>query len=494
MEPARKGIRWRPLGESPAPALLEAASKAPKDGTILKESPVRLVCRVRAGEQSAVVKIHPARGLFSRLAALLGVDPARREARALQAALQAGLPAPRPLATGLGPSGETRLLLEDLGEGSTLADFLFKDKWLPDDRLLEAARLTARLHKAGILHPDLHPGNLLFPGDGTGPFVLDLQAARPKRRPLTPKEREKSLTFLWLSGGKFFSLLLSSSFLEAYLEVFPWPAPIEPFLLKSRLKEKARRLQRKVWVRREDRPFRTCSEFLRTREGERLVLRARYGNPPTPEQVQTLLREGKLHYLRKGRRGFVARGGGWILKERDRAHARALWLAHYRLRQRGIPAPEALLLVLDKKRGLLVGRDLGPLPDLARALEEASDPKRRKDLVEKAGILAAALHGRGLRNRDLKAANLLVRETKDGPQLLPVDLDGVSRPRRIRPAHMAADLARLAASLSARDIPWRPLLKIYSRALELEGFDSLPPVDSLEKRILARLERLGPRP
>ncbi len=322
---------------------------------------------------------------------------------------------------------------------------------------------------------------------------MDLQAARPLKRSLTPGEREKSLAFLWLTGRRTLSPAQGLFFLRAYLQVFPWPHPVSLPDLGARVEERARLLQRKTWVRREDRPFRTCSEFLRTRDGDHLVFRSRKEDSPAPEQVRALLREGNLQYLRKGRRGFVARGGGWILKERDRAHARALWLAHYRLRQRGIPAPPALLLLLRKKRGLLVCRDLGPLPDLARALEEAPGPDRREALVRAAARLAASLHAGGLRNRDLKAANLLVTETPGGPVLIPVDLDGLSRPLRLGPSHLAGDLARLAASLSARGVPWQSLLDAYLQALP--GEDSfLPPLDSLEKRLRDRLERLGPRP
>ena len=450
------------------------------------------MCRVSFGEESAVVKIHLARGLRSRLAPLLRLDPAQREARALHAALQADLPVPRPIAVGRHACGETRLLLEDLGDGPTLADLLEKGP-LPPARIRRIALLTAELHQAGLLHTDLHPGNLLFPGGGERAFLLDLQAARSLDRPLSPREREKALVFLWLSARRRLPKSQGLLFLRAYCRAFPWPSGESLPALGTRLEAAAHRLQRKTWIRREDRPFRDCSEFLKKEVPRGNLFLAKVPAPPSLSQVQTLLEEGRLQFLRKGRRGFVARGGGWIFKERDERHARTLWLAHYRLRQREIPAPEALLLILQKGRGTLVCRDLGSLPDLARALEQAPGPAQREALLHAAARLTASLHATGLRNRDLKAGNLLVRETPAGPVLLPVDLDGLSRPRRLRLSHIAGDLARLAASLTALGLPWNPLIQAYLQAIpQRDPF--LPSLDSLENRIASRLVRLGPRP
>ncbi len=492
MEPARKGIRWRFLEEVPPGDLLEAAAQAPGGTLILKSSPFRLVCRLRGEGAGAVVKIHLARGPLRRGTARLGLDPASREARTLRAARKAGLPAPRPLALGRTPSGETRLLMEDLGPGATLADLL--EEGDPGrKRILAAARLTAKLHLAGFRHADLHPGNLFFPRRGEEPFLLDLQAARPGLGPLGRRGREKALAFLWLSGRRSLPARRGLLFLRAYLQVFPWPRPESPASLGERLERAAALLERKTWIRREDRPFRNCSEFLELPGLEGPAFQARSPGAPSPGEVEDLLERKELQYLRRGRRGFVARGGGWILKERDLSHAKALWLAHYRLLQRQIPAPRALLLLTRRRRGLVVVQDLGELPDLGRALAQAGEESRRQALLEAAARLAAALHAGGLRNRDLKAANLLVQETPRGPLVLPVDLDGLDRPRRLGRRHVARDLARLSASLLSREIPWRPFLEAYRRALP-EGNPYLPPLEALEEDLEKHLARLGPRP
>jgi tRNA A-37 threonylcarbamoyl transferase component Bud32 len=78
--------------------------------------------------------------------------------------------------------------------------------------------------------------------------------------------------------------------------------------------------------------------------------------------------------------------------------------------------------------------------------------RRAARCAESLGRLVGRLHGRGYSHRDLKAANLLVREEQGRPQTWLVDLEGLRHRRRLSFRRRVADLARLAASVEAH--PW----------------------------------------
>jgi len=68
------------------------------------------------------------------------------------------------------------------------------------------------------------------------------------------------------------------------------------------------------------------------------------------------------------------------------------------------------------------------------------------------GRLVGRMHAQGVSHRDLKGANLLVRDADNPPSTWLVDLEGARIRRRLGPRRRAADLARLAVSLEAH--PW----------------------------------------
>lgn len=125
------------------------------------------------------------RRLSDRTRTAFGFGAAQREWRGLAWLARAGVPAPRALGLAHSSAGDALLVSEAL-PGSTLRERLAARA--PGRRALLAsvADLVASLHRAGIVHGDLHPGNILIGPEG--PVLLDLQRAA-RARPGGPRQR-----------------------------------------------------------------------------------------------------------------------------------------------------------------------------------------------------------------------------------------------------------------------------------------------------------------
>ncbi len=120
---------------------------------------------------------HPVRDALKRG---LRLDASRREWRALCALTQRGVPVPAPL--GFAWSAGDALIVQARIDGPTLWDWLAEPEHGPQRRatLLRVAEAVGRMHAAGYVHGDLHPGNVML---GTeGPVLLDFQHSHRSRR------------------------------------------------------------------------------------------------------------------------------------------------------------------------------------------------------------------------------------------------------------------------------------------------------------------------
>ena len=152
-----------------------SAVHAPSEARVLvKRNVKRSVWSERANNGPAtILKVFHARGASS----LLDGMRARRERRALDRALAAALPVPRPV--GLERSrGRPALRLEEVEDAISLEERL--ESGGPGRRTLIAKRagaLFARMEAAEFTHADPHLGNVLL-DPGGAPWLIDLARAR----------------------------------------------------------------------------------------------------------------------------------------------------------------------------------------------------------------------------------------------------------------------------------------------------------------------------
>ncbi len=141
---------------------------------------------------------------------------------------------------------------------------------------------------------------------------------------------------------------------------------------------------------------------------------------------------------------------------RTSAALRNFRLGH-RLLQLGIPSPRPLIAVSPRWHRILCPSYLAtewiegavPLDAFARRMAVRPAAEQRvafNDAAARLGRLIGTLHAQGIAHRDLKSANLIVREREGGVEVFLVDLDGASRLGVRAAAVRLKNLARLHAA------------------------------------------------
>ena len=358
------------------------AGELPEGAVLLKRNRVRTAARVGG----AMVKAY--------------ARPSRRperEARALVRAERLGLRVPERL--GFGPDWLATRWIE--GRAATR-----------DDLALILATVE-RMHASGLLHGDLHLGNLLV-ADGSL-VVTDLQRAR--FLPFVPALlRRRELGYLAYSLGE------------------PLPAELD------RARRWCRWRAQRHWRSRTRRCVIESTRFTRFSADGAHGFRRREADP---ERLQTALAGlGRAERIKQGPGGGLYRTGDWIVKQypSERA-ARRGWLNAQGLEARGIDTARALAwagrwLVMDD-----AGQTLDAWVDQHLA---SADLAAREELAVELGKLLAALHRRGIYHADLKANNLVWRPGQT-PRLL--DYGRVHFGWRVGLRRRIKNLAQLNAAL-----------------------------------------------
>jgi tRNA A-37 threonylcarbamoyl transferase component Bud32 len=359
-----------------------ARGATPEGVEVLKRSPLRWV--VRSGD--AVLKV-----LLRRPAA------AAREARAHGRAPARGLPVPELLDSG--PNWlATRFAPGRPAERSDLAE------------LLPAIQ---RMHDAGMLHGDLHLGNLWI--TSAGPHFLDVQKARVL--PHVPRWlRRRELGYLAHSlGDPLPEALASARFWRAVRAQRHWRSRTRRCLVES-------------------------SAFTRFERGGEPGFRRREVDPGAlARALDELARAAPIAH---GAADRLYRTDGWILKRHASPRAaRAAWIAGHGLEARGIATGRALAW----SGCWLVMQDAGPTLSAWVDAEFATAPEAvRNALADALAGTLAALHGRGIYHADLKANNVCWQPGAE-PRLL--DYGRVHFGLRVSARRRAKNLAQLNAAL-----------------------------------------------
>jgi tRNA A-37 threonylcarbamoyl transferase component Bud32 len=492
----RDGIHWEMEGvtEAGARALFAWVAGSRGIGTVVKSNRVRTVARIPVGAGDLYLKHDPYRGFFASLRFLVTPSRARAEWNTMRRLIARKIPTVRPLAVGerrwLGVPIASYLVTEGVKEAEPLDKRLRAGRMPPAGRprgrwrrqvARSLAEIVAAFHRDGLWHRDLHLGNFLAQPLGDAGLALRLIDLSKARAPRHAGPRQWIFDLAWLDYGArpWVTRTDRLRFLRAYLREMPGWEPQTGTqqnggLGRSRWKRAARAVARASEARAQRHRAR---RLRRAGRGGALFVEERqpWGRLRRPEDVDpariaaAVRRAGSAcdaEVIRETARARVSRvqldGGASLcvkryrprgLPRRDRG--RAAWVAAEGCRMREIETPRALALVdrIPGERGsAFVMEDLGHLPWLthtaALRLRSPGVPRRRRaDFARAVGAWVRRLHAEGVRHADLKAGNVLVRDTPTGPRFVLLDLEDVDFPGSLSPADRERALAQLNASL-----------------------------------------------
>ncbi|HUT58962.1 MAG TPA: lipopolysaccharide kinase InaA family protein [Phycisphaerae bacterium] len=190
----------------------------------VKSNVSRTVYRRSINGRGLYLKHYHPRSAVYRLARRLGASDARCEMRFIQYLAGRGVATPPALASMC--DGQTEWLLTEAVEPSQQAD-----RWHAEQlgrgaegrsavrrATVALGRLVGRMHAAGVIHRDLHCGNVLVRGEAGDPEVvlMDLHRVRRRRR-LSRRARAANLAQLLHDRREFTTRTDRLRFLKAYL-------------------------------------------------------------------------------------------------------------------------------------------------------------------------------------------------------------------------------------------------------------------------------------
>ena len=355
-----------------------------------------------------------------------------------------------------------------------------------DEALRAAGELTAHLHCGGIEHGDLHPGNILLTGEGAEggmkAWITDLQNSRIEQRSghasADPARRDRlaNLAVLLAAIRMRTSADQQQRFIDSYLqEIHPYShwSHRDMSDYGPRLYEYADRHHRRMLASRDRRCFRNTKYGRRIKLGDgwsgRVFLSAKHGLADSAASQQQFTRQDWQQalsdpaalvrgpeVLKEGSKATVSAGpltvGGIELQvvfkhARRRSGVRGIvdairlsramrqWHGAHALINRQLPTAWPLAALEHHRFGFLVESVLiteriGEAASLHWLLRHGGVPAKgvqRKALAESLGRLIAGIGLQGMRHRDCKLSNIVIRHCPDGgwrPYL--VDLDGLS--------------------------------------------------------------------
>lgn len=484
--------------------------------TLVKQGSQRTVYRVRLPGSEVFAKRCRINGLRAWGRELLRPAKARLEFENAVMLRDLGLPAVEPLAWARlarhGP-GESIFITrceEGAGPLQIFLDEVFARRipghlsHLRGETSRELGILMARLHDAGVAHPDPHPGNLLVAiRGGTPTFTLiDLHAIR-FGPPLSWRESLSNLVLF----NRWFQLRANRSdrlrFWQAYVAhrtTLPAASPHAVGRMAAQLERRTMSSNARFWMARFPR-YQKCSRHVNSFESnfvcgfavpdlppkfvERLAadLDAPFRDPaasvlkdsPTSMVVEISIPAPNGPRTAVYKR-FSPRSPLTVLKNYCRPSAALRsWLNGHNLLDRSLPTARPLC-VLERRRGIIFraeGYLLAEKVQDAQPLHDASsvaDWRMIREAATRIGQLLRHLHEKRVRHRDLKASNILINSRLE-PYF--IDLVGVSPDSRpLTKAIRIRDVARLAASFLNSQVVTRSdklrVLRAY-RAWGLHG-------------------------
>jgi len=497
-----------------APAARQRVSDAVRNGcqwSLVKRNVSRTVHRCDAGTEAGALylKHFHSPSLLHRLRGRVGLSDARSEMAFSEYLSSHGVPVPRVLAVCCRPEA-TWLVSEGL-EPAVPADQWHGEALARGDETairaatVALAALVGRMHASGVIHRDLHCGNILVRGGDPSDLVLMDLHRMTRRRRLNRHGRAANLAQLLHDRRLWTTRSQQLRFLRHYLDAAQaegtlrgWVRMVEPL---------AERHSRRLYAQRDRRVFGTNRYFARLSVGgyrAHVILASKRAVPAshastvtfTADDWQAALADPDALFTGAGVEVVKDSPSSLVVRRRLRVGAEELdvfikrprrkkairWLFDVFRPSRALRAfghghsllarhiYNALPLVaMEKRRGPLlidsvliteaVGDSLHLNRFLARHLgstasEEPLPQAQRRRLARQVlwqlGRLVRRLHEQGFAHRDLKASNLLVHWPSPeprAPELILVDLDGLSRVGHVSARQQFRGLMRLNVSL-----------------------------------------------
>jgi tRNA A-37 threonylcarbamoyl transferase component Bud32 len=469
----------------------------------VKDGPHRTVYHVVLPELDFYLKHNRQADRGAWLRDLVRPSKARGEYEHALAVAARGVPTVEPLAVGEPCEGpglrHSFLITRTLPETRPLNSFL--ESTLPQWPARRRARLRqrlavalghllARMHAAGIIHHDLHPGNLLLRLDADDRpelFLIDLHSVR-LGAPLSWRARRKNLIIL----NRWFMLRSDrTDRLRCWLAYYSQSALHPP---RSDMRAAARDMERgtlasnlRFWRTRDRRCRGRNRHFQRLRGAE---VAGHAVADLAPDVLAPLLADPDAPFERLGvvvlkkspssavvefdlpgphgprrvvyKRFAVTRWSDpWAALFRPTPALRSYVMGHGLL-SRCLPTPRPLAVWHRYRHGLPYegylltekvpdALELLPFVNHLFTLAQAERLPLLRGLIDRIAHLLSSLHQRRLSHRDLKAANLLVggvsRLASGGEiSICFIDLVGVRRPLKLRRSRRVQNLARLNTS------------------------------------------------
>jgi tRNA A-37 threonylcarbamoyl transferase component Bud32 len=469
-----KDIRWDYLSEEGSAWLNDRHDGARVEETV-KESSKRRVVYLQG--------IYLKEVRYSGIAVLLkGISggTACKEGRISRKLAERGISVPQVIGYGKAVNnGLVRrdvLLTREVAGGKSLFDFLHRE--FPQLAAGEKrkfvrgfAAYVRKLHDAGALHADLHIGNILLEPEGSEyRFVLlDNDRLTLKNGKISTRQRIRNLALVLSNLRNHLSRTQYLRFLREY----GLPSGEEGRVLLSALENSVLAHSKKIWNGKARQCLSNNRRFSKEhRQGFTIYRKSglRWKNLvdallPDPD---LMLEQGEI--FKAGRTVRAARitidGQSYFLKRYNckgfiyrlrnafrRSRAVRTWLVSWGFRVRGIPIPEPIACI-EERRWRLLGRSyilsvFVPESESLPHFWSGIDAGRQKELLGKLAGLLGRMHRFGCLHGDLKWNNILV--SRSGRIVL-TDLDGSRIRSRLGSESARRDLRRFQRDLASRQI------------------------------------------
>jgi tRNA A-37 threonylcarbamoyl transferase component Bud32 len=366
----------------------------------------------------------------------------------------------------------------------------------------------ARLHAAGVIHRDLHPGNLLLrigADDQPRLWLIDLHAVA-----LGPACSWQTRRLNLVVFNRYFQMRASRAdrlrFWHAYRAEAgnAIPTPIRSTAVE--LERLTRQSNLRFWQARDARCQRSNRYYQRVTTAAVRGFAVRDFDPaPFAADPDAPFRSPDCLTLKHSRSSTVVefdmpmhgairrvvykrfavtqRRDPWLGLVRPTGATRS-WVFGHGLRERCLPTARPMAMLHRYRNGMpcegyLLAEKIEHAVDLHEydrrlaALPPALRTAELRRRIEALACLIRTLHRRGLTHRDLKAANLLTSETLGDHRFWFIDLVGVRRRQRVGRRLTVRDLTRLNVSFLSHPLVTRTEKLRFLRAYMAVGLNGV---------------------